>query len=305
MSVPATAYTPPIDQPTLQAVTGPLYGGFWVRFAAYFVDSFIIGMGLLLIAVLWGLALGWQAAAEANDLLTLAFIVVGQLYHAYFVSSAKMATPGKRLCGLYVTDLEGRRLGFGKALWRNAAALFSYLTLYIGFFMAGFTERKQALHDKLAGTLVHRQPGSSAAVVITIVVVLFFLVFIVGILAAIAIPAYQDITVRAKVAGVLTEVSAVKQPIESYAAQKGEWPTTWKQVESVGGSNPLDRLGPQSRAIVEDIRLEEGGAVVSYVKIHGKDGRIRLIPQREGRAVKWTCATNPEIIKYMPAACRP
>jgi len=305
MSVPATAYTPPIDQPPPQAVTGPPYGGFWVRFAAYVVDGFIIGIGLLLIAVVWGLAFGWQAAAESNDLLTLVVIVLGQLYHAYFVSSAKMATPGKRLCGLYVTDLEGRRLGFGKALWRNVAALFSYLTLYIGFFMAGFTERKQALHDKLAGTLVHRQPGSSAGVVITIVLVLFILVFIVGILAAIAIPAYQDYTVRAKVAGVLTEVSAVKQPIERYAAQKGKWPTTWEQVESVGGSNPLGRLGPQSRAIVEDIRLEEGGAVVSYVKIQGKDGQIRLTPQREGRAVEWTCAVNPEIRKYVPAACRP
>lgn len=304
MSVPAAAYKPPVDQPPPQPDTGHRYGGFWVRFAAYFVDGFIVGIGMFLIAIVWGLALGWQFAAESSNLLTPVMIVLGQFYHAYFVSSAKMATPGKRLCGLYVTDLEGHRLGFGKALWRNVAALFSYLTLYIGFFMGGFTERKQALHDKLAGTLVHRQPGGAAGVVVAIVLALFFLVFIVGVLAAIAIPAYQDFTVRAKLAGVLGEIAAVKQPIERYAAQKGAWPTTWEQVESVGGSNPLGRLGPQSRAIVEDIRLEQGGAVVSTVKIHGRAGQIRLSPRQEGGAVVWTCATNPEIRKFVPAACR-
>ncbi len=53
-----------------------------------------------------------------------------------------------------MTDLAGRRIGFGRALSRWLAALLSYLTLYIGFFMAGFTARKQALHDYVAGTLV-------------------------------------------------------------------------------------------------------------------------------------------------------
>ena len=54
-------------------------------------------------------------------------------------ATVKMATPGKRLCGLYVTDADGHRLSFIHALGRNLAALLSYLTLYIGFFMAGFT----------------------------------------------------------------------------------------------------------------------------------------------------------------------
>jgi uncharacterized RDD family membrane protein YckC len=308
MSAPATAYTPPIDKPPPQAVTASPYGGFWVRFAAYFVDSIIIGIGGLLVAVVWGLAFGWKAAAdsESNDLLALVFIVLSQLYHAYFVSSARMATPGKRLCGLYVTDLEGRRLGFGRALWRNVAALFSYLTLYIGFFMAGFTERKQALHDKLAGTLVHRQPSGGSIVVIAIVLGLFLLIIIGGIVAAIAIPAYQDYTVRAKVAGVISVVAAVKQPIASYAAQHGKWPTTWEQLESFGGSDPRYRMliNPGALTIVKDIRLEEGGAIVSYVEIRGTDGQIRLAPRREGDTVEWTCTASPEIRRYVPGACR-
>jgi len=303
MSAPAAAYTPPVDQPPPAAAAQP-YGGFWVRFAAYFVDGFIVGLGMMVIAVAWGLSFGMQPALLTNDMLGFVMLAVGQIYHAYFVSSAKMATPGKRLCGLYVTDLEGHRLSFGRALWRNVAALFSYLTLYIGFIMAGFTERKQALHDKLAGTLVHRQPGSSATIVIVIVVVLFFLVFVVGVLAAVAIPAYQDYTVRARMSGVIVSMSAAKAPITEYAAKKGQWPTTWEQVESVGGANPMRQLPESSRAFVEDIRLEQGGVVVSTVKIQGKQGQIRMTPRQAGDQVEWACTSSPEIRKYVPASCR-
>ncbi|MBF8305743.1 MAG: hypothetical protein HW398_931 [Acidobacteria bacterium] len=304
MSAPAAAYTPPVDQPPPSAVAELPYGGFWVRFAAHFVDGFIIGIAMVVITVVWALVTSFQSAVATNDLLGLVMLVVGQVYHAYFVSSAKMATPGKRLCGLYVTDLEGHRLSFGRALWRNVAALFSYLTLYIGFIMAGFTERKQALHDKIAGTLVHRQPGSSAAIVIVIVLVLFFGVAVIGILAAIALPAFQDYSVRAKMSEVIASMDAVKTPIAEYAANKGQWPTTWEQVESAGGTNPMRRVTENTRALVEDIRLEQGGAVVSTVKIQGKQGQIRLTPRQAGDQVEWTCTSSPEIRKYVPVACR-
>jgi uncharacterized RDD family membrane protein YckC/Tfp pilus assembly major pilin PilA len=303
MSAPTAAYTPPIDQPPPLAADQP-YGGFWIRFAAHFVDGFIIGLIMLVIVVVWILAAGMQSAVATNDWLGLIMLAVGQVYHACFVSSAKMATPGKRLCGLYVTDLEGHRLSFLHALGRNVAALLSYLTLYIGFFMAGFTERKQALHDKIAGTLVHRQPGGSAAIVIVIILAAFFLVAIIGILAAIALPAYQDYTVRAKMSGVIVSMSAVKAPISEYAATKGQWPTTWEQVESVGGTNPMRQLPESSRALVEDIRIEQGGVVVSLVKIQQTQGQVRLTPQKAGDRIEWACTSSPEIRKYVPAACR-
>jgi uncharacterized RDD family membrane protein YckC/Tfp pilus assembly major pilin PilA len=306
MSAPTAAYTPPADQPPpLGAATLP-YGGFWVRLAAHVVDGFIISIGIFVIAFILGLAAamlgggGGGGGEVASIGITLAMVALGQLYHAYFVSSAKMATPGKRLCGLYVTDVEGHRLSFGKALWRNIAAVFSYLTLYIGFIMAGFTERKQALHDKIAGTLVHRQPGSSAAIVIVIVLVLFFGVFVIGVLAAVAIPAYQDYTVRAKMSGVITAMDAVKTPIAEYAANKGQWPTTWEQV----GANPMRQVPETSRSLVEEIRLEQGGAVVGVVKIQGKQGQIRVAPKQPGDRVEWTCTASPEIRKYVPIKCR-
>ena len=59
--------------------------------------------------------------------------------------------------GLQVTDLEGRRISFGRASGRFFGKIISAMILYIGFMMAGFTEKKQALHDMIAGTLVIRK----------------------------------------------------------------------------------------------------------------------------------------------------
>ncbi|MGB6469852.1 MAG: RDD family protein, partial [Candidatus Acidiferrales bacterium] len=66
-------------------------------------------------------------------------------------------TLGKRALGLLVTDLEGRRVSFGRASGRYFGKIVSALILMIGFIMAGFTEKKQALHDMLAGCLVLRK----------------------------------------------------------------------------------------------------------------------------------------------------
>ena len=78
-------------------------------------------------------------------------------------SSAKQATVGKMALGIIVTDLDGRRIGFGRATGRYFAKILSALTLGIGFLMAGFTERKQALHDMVASCLVVKGVAPSPA----------------------------------------------------------------------------------------------------------------------------------------------
>ena len=84
----------------------------------------------------------------------LAVLAVWWLYFAFFESSARGATLGKRILGLSVVDLDGRRLGFGRATWRFFAKFLGLLTFMIGFAMAIFTPKNQALHDYLAKTLV-------------------------------------------------------------------------------------------------------------------------------------------------------
>jgi len=79
------------------------------------------------------------------------------IYYASLESSAWQATLGKKILGLKVTDLAGNRISFGRASGRFFGKILSGMILGIGFLMAGFTERKQALHDILAGCLVLRQ----------------------------------------------------------------------------------------------------------------------------------------------------
>jgi uncharacterized RDD family membrane protein YckC len=80
--------------------------------------------------------------------------IVQWLYFALFESSSLQATPGKLLAGTKVTDMEGKRIGFGRATTRTLAKGLSALMCYVGYIMAAFTERRQALHDIIARTLV-------------------------------------------------------------------------------------------------------------------------------------------------------
>ena len=69
----------------------------------------------------------------------------------------------KKALGLSVTDLSGNRIGFGRATGRYFAKILSGLILLIGFIMVAFTQRKQGLHDMLAGTLVYKASPSELA----------------------------------------------------------------------------------------------------------------------------------------------
>jgi uncharacterized RDD family membrane protein YckC len=145
------------------------YAGFWLRLVAYILDSIILGfvIGLLIFLPLMSTALRsvspdrpWEFyTAMGPQMLAVRGLVLmaSWLYFALLESSAWQATLGKRALGLLVTDLEGRRVSFGRASGRYFGKIVSALILMIGFIMAGFTEKKQALHDMLAGCLVLRK----------------------------------------------------------------------------------------------------------------------------------------------------
>lgn len=126
------------------------YGGFWIRFLAYLVDSLIVTVGFVGIMLLLG-AMGLELAGAE-----IIFLVLSILYWALMQSSPRQATIGKELCGLKVGGPNGERLSVPRALGREAAKIISSLTLLIGFIIAAFTRNKQALHDFVASTYVVR-----------------------------------------------------------------------------------------------------------------------------------------------------
>ena len=138
------------------------YAGFWRRLAAYIIDSIVAGIVAYFVAVVGTLLIGLPSGEQFEDLgLTIATIwicisglVAPWLYWALMESSNRQATLGKRALGIIVTDIEGRRISFGRATARYWAKIISALTLLIGFIITGFTSRKQALHDIISNCLV-------------------------------------------------------------------------------------------------------------------------------------------------------
>jgi len=153
------------------------YAGFWLRFVAYVLDSLIIGFAVMVLFVPFFFLMGGVSILETlprgrvervDPAQFMAFLslaltlfalssVAKWLYFAYLESGEKQATWGKQALGIYVTDLAGQRITFGRATGRFFGKIVSGLIpLGIGFIMAGFTERRQALHDMIASTLVLR-----------------------------------------------------------------------------------------------------------------------------------------------------
>jgi len=136
-----------------------MYAGFWKRFAALVIDDIILVAVVLIIWLINYLATGnTKISLGTNDpVQTIIGIVVILLFILYFSimeSSSKQATLGKMVLKIKVTDYSGKRISFLRALGRYLAKIISEIILYIGFMMAGWTKKKQALHDKIASTLV-------------------------------------------------------------------------------------------------------------------------------------------------------
>jgi uncharacterized RDD family membrane protein YckC len=145
----------------------PAFAGFWLRAVAYLIDTVLISLVFGLIASLYPSTFIKYPDATTTSLASLpqltpiAFVITitaTWFYYTVFEASIWQATPGKRVMKLYVADLSGRRLTFARAAARNLAKMISSLTFLVGYLVAGFTEKKQALHDILASCLVLRKP---------------------------------------------------------------------------------------------------------------------------------------------------
>lgn len=336
------------------AAAEPVFAGFWLRVGAFAIDSGILGaiayFGVMVTSmILIGAAFGIAASEPPGNpfaplagfgWLWLLAIAVPWLYHALFESSRKQATPGKLACGIKLTNLAGERIGFGRATARYFASWLTSLTFLIGYLTVAFTGKRQSLHDMIARTVVVGAKVDPAQVagaapaqqmsgwVVALIAVGCSIVPL-GTLAAIAIPAYQDYTIRSQVTEGLSLASGYKERVQAYADANGRWPESEAELPDRA---PLEQATEGSR-YVDSIEVWNGTIVVAYgPKSHARirDHLVSLRPFVAGdRSLVWQCgnatvdgeaaiearpagdkATDSDVgvtsvvDKYLPASCR-
>jgi uncharacterized RDD family membrane protein YckC len=160
---------------TSTSIAASNYAGFGQRLVAWLIDSIVVGIvyWIVITPILAAAGLGMASGLENSGELTegqaigmaggimamvgavwLIIFAVVVLYFSLMESSKFQASIGKMAMGIKVTDMNGDRITFGKAFLRSIGKIVSSMIMYIGYIMAAFTERKQALHDMIASTLV-------------------------------------------------------------------------------------------------------------------------------------------------------
>jgi uncharacterized RDD family membrane protein YckC len=143
----------------------PIYAGFWLRFAASLIDSLALSFPFLVATLIATVAMKLLSAGKDYDTLILLLAIwtpltaaITWFYFALLESSPWQGTIGKKALGLYVTDIDGRRLTLSRATARTFAKFLSTITAGVGYILCAFTKKKQALHDIVTNCLVLRRP---------------------------------------------------------------------------------------------------------------------------------------------------
>jgi uncharacterized RDD family membrane protein YckC len=294
---------------------GSIHAGFWRRAAAVLLDGIIVGVIGWLVAMVLMIGLvasGSLSAMMAGAVLNyFVMIAINWLYFALQESSAAQATLGKRALGIKVTDEHAVRISFARATGRFFGKIISALIAYIGFMLAGWTERKQALHDIMASTFVvfrDVEPGQPLPSVRPpmpwygwVLNILLLSLVPLGIIAAIALPAYQEYVSRAQGTTGTIAAESAKVAVTTFYAANNRCPENGEEA----GFSPKSGAG----GYVSDVSIKPECTVVltfagsSTVSAPLRGQQIEMTGTPDGSGgLTWTCtSTIPD--RLMPLSC--
>ena len=261
------------------------YSGFWRRVAAMVIDNLILIVPTVL--------LGMFTFGIGSLLVLLA-------YGTYFESSKRRATWGKQACGLTVESVSGETLSVGAALARQVLKfignIFSIVTWLIFFVPVVFTNKKQGLHDLAVSSVVRHEPGKGIPNwLVGVIACIVPAVFVMGILAAIAIPAYHDYVMRAKVAQGRMAAAPLREAVQAAFAKDGKLPLDESQFDKISAMT----------------YVPEGNISVAYrngrieISLGGNQkGMLYLMPSVDAGRVTWKCGAENVRAAQLPVDCR-
>ena len=308
-----------VDESAPAAVLPPgesVHAGFWRRVAAYFIDAFIVGIAAWIVGIV--LILGVGATGGINAMIAasaLNYVVMIAIYWLYFAlqeSSATQATLGKRAFGLKVTDDHAHRISFARATGRFFGKFVSSFILGIGYLLAGFTERKQALHDIMASTFVvfrDVEPGQPLPATRPpmpwygwVINIIFMSFAPLGILAAIALPAYQDYVARAQAYTGIAAADAAKAAVVTFYAAQNRCPQS--NEEAGLGATAIAGGYVSDVSIKPDCHVVVTFAGTSAVNMQLRGQQIEMTGTPDGGNLTWTCDNGSIPDRLLPLTCR-
>lgn len=258
------------------------YAGFWRRVAATMIDNLILVVPMVLVGM-FTLGIGALAVLIA--------------YGTYFESADQRATWGKQACGIRVENIAGEKLSVASALGRqllkllgNVFSVFSWLVMFVP---AAFTERRQGLHDMAVSSVVRRDPGKGIPDwAVALIAAIVPMVFVMGVLAAIAIPAYADYVLRAKVAAGRMNSTPIRVAVENAYTASGKLPLMlvgpWPDTPAMDGT---------------DITYQNGRIEIRFAPKVSK-GVLYLVPAIDNGRIVWTCESEGMQKGALPRDCK-
>lgn len=303
--IPTNPYSSPatVDlEPVFESKLGE-YSGFWIRFAALFIDGIVLFAVNMVLSVIMAVLMGASGSNNPGAMIPIVagyYLCMFGASWAYFAlqeSSAAQATLGKRALGLVVTDVDGNRLSLARASGRWASHGISNLTLAIGYLIQPFTGSKQALHDMIAGTVVMnkqtigqvsgtKQSNNGAVVAIVAVVAVFGVIAVIGILAAIAIPQFSEYQNKALIKGAQSDARNAATSLMAYSMDHTEPPTSIDELQVKSSPNVELKLLSSRQGVKATIT--KSGVLhdksIAYVIQDGEASCITDLP--EGKAPK-------------------
>jgi len=202
------------------------YAGFWVRYAASLIDGMIIIIPMFILGLLvFALVSIGGLGSEGSGIFLRLFVPV--LIWIYFIVMTKNygATLGKRAMGIKVISDKSENLSWGQVVLRETLGKFiSAIILYIGYLMAGFTARKQGLHDMIASTVVvYKDPNKKPKgwIIGLVIAVPFVLAIIIGILASTVLISLSSARGKAQDASIKASVSSAIPTAILYQDDRG------------------------------------------------------------------------------------
>lgn len=160
------AFAPAALEPALPPATPPApamdYAGFWRRLTGMLVDALLLFFPEAILRVLLGLPVLSYEDEWSDSRVLLAegtTFVMAVLYCSLLECSAAQGSLGQQLLGIRVTDVRGRRIGFGRAVGRQFGKILSLLLCCFGYLFQLWNHRRQTLHDMMSGCVVVRARG--------------------------------------------------------------------------------------------------------------------------------------------------